>query len=190
VEVPKVRAQRYDDQHQQTVWGELPATEILPHRPDAFFTLYLPGNPAEQQRLNFFYEADRGTENTPHFKKSSALTGTLFSSSSDTSTLPTLCRGLKRCSPETLTDRWADKLQIAAKENIVSGSKPSPLFWFTSSEQLTAKPAAGQSKSGKRRLLEISSFTLVLSLKPHNLTVRVCLLCYLQKSVFLTFQNH
>jgi hypothetical protein len=34
---------------------------ILPHRPDALFTLFFPNAPAGQQNANFLYEADRET---------------------------------------------------------------------------------------------------------------------------------
>src|SRR5262245_59676802 len=41
--------------------------ELLPHRPDAFFTLHFPGHPEGKQLLHFFYEAAGGTENTTRF---------------------------------------------------------------------------------------------------------------------------
>ena len=44
LEVPQVRQERYDDQLRRTVWQDLPGKEWQPHRPDAFFTLYFPGN--------------------------------------------------------------------------------------------------------------------------------------------------
>jgi len=57
---------------------ELGSTELLPHRPDAFFTLHFPKNPPEKQHSHFLYEADRGTENTTRFKMK--LRGTSSSS--------------------------------------------------------------------------------------------------------------
>src|SRR6266567_5162808 len=42
--------------------------DLLPHRPDAFFTLLFAGNPEGKERSHFFYEADRGTENTTRYK--------------------------------------------------------------------------------------------------------------------------
>src|SRR5207237_9939172 len=44
---------------------------------------------------------------------------------------------------ETTTSRWRDNLIEAAKENIIS-PKPNPLFWFASSEDLTAPTAEGK----------------------------------------------
>ncbi|PWT96843.1 MAG: hypothetical protein C5B51_32450 [Terriglobia bacterium] len=61
VEVPRVV-----EQDGATI--ELTETELLPHRPDAFFTLYIAGNPEGRQRAHFFYEADRGSENTSRYK--------------------------------------------------------------------------------------------------------------------------
>jgi hypothetical protein len=58
--VPRIR----EDQDPE----ESAATESLPHRPDAFFSLFSPGRPTEKQRSHFLYEADRGTENTTRFK--------------------------------------------------------------------------------------------------------------------------
>lgn len=68
VQLPEVKPSHFDDQLKRTVWEELPSKERLPHRPDAFFILYLPDNLPEQQRLHFLYEADRGSENTSRYK--------------------------------------------------------------------------------------------------------------------------
>ena len=52
IEVPKLSFK--DGQ-----WREMDQTEYLPHRPDAFFSLSFPSDPAGREPLHFFYEADR-----------------------------------------------------------------------------------------------------------------------------------
>jgi hypothetical protein len=40
---------------------------------------------------------------------------------------------------ESIDSNWANHLRVNARNRIVSGSKPSPLFWFTSSELFESK---------------------------------------------------
>ncbi len=53
------------------LWSRVPLSgkQVLPHRPDAFFTLHFPLAPEGQQRSNFFYEADRATTNLTRFRR-------------------------------------------------------------------------------------------------------------------------
>jgi len=44
---------------------------------------------------------------------------------------------------ESTTNQWAQNLRVAARHPVVS-PKPSPLFWFTSSELLTKPVPAGK----------------------------------------------
>jgi len=48
---------------------------------------------------------------------------------------------------ETTKGTWAENLREAARHPMVSGPKPSPMFWFTTSELLT-KPV--EVKEGTR----------------------------------------
>ena len=157
VEVPEVRGSHYDQQLKRTIWQELPSKEYLPHRPDAFFTLYLPGSPAEHQRLHFFYEADRGTSNTSRYKMKLRAHWHFIYKQQLHKLPPYSVPRIKAVLTETLTQKWANSLCHAAKENLVSGPKPSPLFWFTSSEALSAKPGENitqQGQASRRQLAE------------------------------------
>jgi hypothetical protein len=142
VEVPEVRKLEGTNQ-----WQELPSKEFLPHRPDAFFTLHFPDNPEGRERSHFFYEADRGTENTTHFKKKlRAHWHFIVKQNLHRSMGCYNVHGIRAVLVESTGSQWAHNLREAAKENVVS-PKPSPLFWFTTSELLT-KPTP----DGKRTL--------------------------------------
>lgn len=61
-----------------------------------------------------------------------------------------LTYGIKRVRAvliETLDDAWAETLRNAAGECSVSGNKPSPLFWFTTSRLFTV---TNQGRAGER----------------------------------------
>lgn len=116
--------------------------EVLPHRPDAFFTLRFPQEPEGQNRSNFFYEADRNRTSIPkmmkklkaHFefirqKKHQELYG---------------IKRLRAVLIETLDAKWAEELRQASAEIC-----PVPLFWFTASQIFSVeKPIA----NGKGRI--------------------------------------
>jgi hypothetical protein len=50
---------------------------------------------------------------------------------------------------ETLDAKWAEALRIAARHSVVSGPKPSELFWFTASELFT-KPLRKTTSTSER----------------------------------------
>lgn len=142
VEVPEVRKLEGTNQ-----WLELPSKEFLPHRPDAFFTLHFPDNPEGKDRSHFFYEADRGSENTTRFKmKLRAHWHFIVKQNLHRRSEGYNVHGIRAVLVESTSSQWAHNLREAAKENVVS-PKPSPLFWFTTSELLT-KPTP----DGKRTL--------------------------------------
>ena len=123
-------------------WIEQSTTELLPHRPDAFFTLYFPAQATEKQHVHFMYEADRGSENTSRFKMKLRAHWHFIVKQNLQRTVP--CYGvhsIRAVLTESTTSQWADNLRDAARHPIVS-PKPSPLFWFTTSELLT-KPMPG-----------------------------------------------
>jgi len=129
VEVPKLVYRNGD-------WQESDQTEQLPHRPDAFFTLRI-NKESNSKELHFLYEADRHRTNAQkynrklrahfHFVVKQKLYKDIY--------------GIDRVRAvltETVDDEWAEYLRSAADHPVVSGSKPSPLFWFTTSRLFTA----------------------------------------------------
>jgi len=136
VEVPAVKV---DGDH----LVELQKLERLPHRPDAFFTLHFPSNPPDKQRSHFFYEADRGTENTTRYKVKMRAYYHYIVKKNLQRLAPYNVHGIRAVLTETNTMQWAHNLREAAKHPIVS-PKPSPLFWFTTSELLTKPVPAGK----------------------------------------------
>lgn len=110
-------------------------TEKLPHRPDAFFALYFPERGAEEKTQYFFYEADRKNTSIKKFNKKlrahfhylvkQKLHGEHY--------------GIKRIRAvlvESIEAHWTNQLRLHARHPVVSGNKPSPLFWFTTSDLL------------------------------------------------------
>jgi hypothetical protein len=135
VEVPKLS---YKDGQ----WRETDQSEQLPHRPDAFFTLNFPKDPGREP-LHFFYEADRHRTNTHKYnKKLRAHFHFVVRQKKHQQTY-----GINRVRAvltETIDDEWAEALRLAANHVTVSGSKPSPLFWFTTSRLFVQEsPIAG-----------------------------------------------
>jgi len=126
-------------------WQEFTTLEKLPHRPDAFFTLYFPSNPPDKQRSHFLYEADRGTENTSRYKIKLRAHWHFIVKHQLQRQAPYSVHAIRAVLTESLTNRWAQNLREAARHPIVSG-KASPLFWFTSSELLT-KPTPNGARS-------------------------------------------
>lgn len=131
VMAPKVLYDR-----QRDLWGETGNQERLPHRPDAFFTLRYPQREGDEQEASFFYEADRKTTNTTRFnEKLRAHFHYVVKHRHHTHHY-----GVPRIRAvliETITPHWAEELRAAAKHPLVSGAKPSPLFWFTTSTLFT-----------------------------------------------------
>jgi hypothetical protein len=116
-------------------WTEINDTEELPHRPDAFFTLSFPSEDSEP--LNFFYEADRHRTDTNKYNRKLRAH---FHFAVKNKELLRQKYGLNRIRAvltETVDDEWAERLRYAANHVTVSGPKPSPLFWFTTSRLFT-----------------------------------------------------
>jgi Replication-relaxation len=122
-------------------WQQQEATEDLPHRPDAFFTLVFQKEPDLEKKAHFFYEADRKTTNVTRFiKKLRSHFHYIVKQK-----LYQEHHGVGRIRAvliETLDTQWAEHLRQAAAHPIVSG-KPSSLFWFTASEVLARPTGAG-----------------------------------------------
>ena len=147
VEVPKLRYERPKDGQGEGKWLDSEDTEILPHRPDAFFTLRFSDRPEHQEEASFYYEADRKhTSTKKHNKKLRAHFHYIVKQRRHQEHY-----GVGRIRAvliETINASWAEELRQAASHYTVSGPKPSPLFWFTTSELFT-RPI--EISEGKRR---------------------------------------
>lgn len=112
--------------------------ERLPHRPDAFFALHFPDLEGEEKTHYYFYEADRKTMNVSKMNKK-------FRSHFHYVVKQKLHKDhygvnrIKAVLVESIDSGWANHLRINARNKIVSGNKPSPLFWFTTSEVFERK---------------------------------------------------
>jgi hypothetical protein len=123
VEVPKLA-------FRNGTWLELDDTEQLPHRPDAFFTLSFPNGGRED--LNFFYEADRHRTDTNRYNKKLRAHFHFVVKQKRHREIYNVQR-VRAVLTETVDDGWAERLRQAAGHVTVSGTKASPLFWFTTS---------------------------------------------------------
>lgn len=125
VEVPKLS-------YRDGQWREMDQTEQLPHRPDAFFTLSFPNDAAGREPLHFFYEADRHRTDTNKYNKKLRAHFHFVVKQKQHQQVYGVNR-IRAVLTETVDDDWAERLRQAANHVSVSGSKPSPLFWFTTS---------------------------------------------------------
>lgn len=113
--------------------SETDETERLPHRPDAFFALHFPDRDGDDQTRCFFYEADRKTTSIRKMqKKLRAHFHYIVKQKKHADDY-----GVERIRAvlvESIDDHWTNTLRTSARHSIVSGSRPSPLFWFTPSD--------------------------------------------------------
>jgi len=140
VEVPKLA-------YRNGTWRELDQTEQLPHRPDAFFTLSFPNDPTRES-LHFFYEADRRRTNTHKYNKKLRAHFYFVVKKRHYREIYGINR-IRAVLTETVDDDWAESLRQAANHVTVSGPKPSPLFWFTTSRLFVQDVPTGE---GERSL--------------------------------------
>lgn len=141
VEVPKLAVRN-------GTWLELDETEHLPHRPDAFFTLSFPNS--DREDLHFFYEADRHRTDTNKFNKKLRAHFHFVVKQKRHREVYRIQR-VRAVLTETVDDEWAERLRQAAGHVCVSGTKASPLFWFTTS-RLFAEEAMVQDNGRERAL--------------------------------------
>jgi hypothetical protein len=119
-------------------------TEKLPHRPYAFFVLHYLDLEGDEKTHYYFYEAARKTMNVPKMNRK-------FRSHFHYVVKKKLHRehyGVNRIRAmlvESIDSGWANHLRVNARHPLISGSKPSPLFWFTTSELFESK-VSGQKK--------------------------------------------
>jgi hypothetical protein len=111
-------------------WHKQEGDERIPHRPDAMFTIQIAGH---DEARHFFYEADRKTTNTTKMIKK--LRGHFhYIAKARQHREDYGIQRIRAVLTETLDSNWAETLRIAAQHPVVSGPKPSELFWFTASE--------------------------------------------------------
>jgi hypothetical protein len=136
IEAPRLRYHQPQDDRGEGLWSESEETEILPHRPDAFFTLRFFDRPGDQQEVNYFYEADRKhTSIKKHNRKLRAHFHYVVKQRKHQEHYSV--SRIRAVLIETISTSWAEELRQAANHFAVSGPKPSPLFWFTTSEIFT-----------------------------------------------------
>jgi hypothetical protein len=139
VEVPKLT-------FKNGAWQESDQIEQLPHRPDAFFTLSFPKEP-DREPSHFFYEADRHRTNTHKYNKKLRAHFHFVVKQKKHQQVYGIKR-IRAVLTETIDDEWAEVLRQAANHVTVSGSKPSPLFWFTTSRLFVEEaPATGEARA-------------------------------------------
>jgi hypothetical protein len=141
------KAEVIGKQKQQKLFETL-EEERIPHRPDAFFTLYFPKRADRQQYSSFLYEADRRTTDTSRMIRK--LRGHFHfvvkqQRHQDIYQVPSIRAVLI----ETLDQNWAETLRQTAAHPAVSGPKPSNLFWFTASEFFTKTVAKREGKRSR-----------------------------------------
>jgi hypothetical protein len=141
-------------------WIELDETEHLPQRPDAFFTLGFPNS--DRDDLHFFYEADRHRTDTNKYNKKLRAYFHFIVKQKRHREFYDIQR-VRAVLTETVDDDWAERLRQAAGHVTVSGSKASPLFWFTTS-RLFVEEAVVQT-NGRAR-------TLPMHLRNPNIVIR------------------
>lgn len=130
-------------------WHKQEGDERIPHRPDALFTIQIEG---QEEPRHFFYEADRKTTNTKRMIKK--LRGHFYYIAKTRQHREDYgIQRIRAVLTETLDTGWAEALRIAAQHPVVSGPKPSELFWFTASEFFTkqVQPPGSNSDPGIRR---------------------------------------
>jgi hypothetical protein len=115
-------------------WVETDQPESLPHRPDALFTLSFPET--QREPLHFLYEADRHRTNTHKYSKKLRAHFHFIVKQRQHQRIYGIDR-IRAVLTETIDDEWAERLRYAAGSVTVSGSKSSPLFWFTTSRLFT-----------------------------------------------------
>lgn len=126
-------------------WRDSDETERLPHRPDAFFTLRFPKE-ADREAVSFFYEADRHRTDTNKYNKKLRAHFHFAVKQKENLNKAYGLNRIRAVLTETVDDDWAERLRQAANHVIVSGAKPSPLFWFTTSRLFTQPISTGTGK--------------------------------------------
>jgi hypothetical protein len=127
-------------------WHREEGDERIPHRPDALFSIHGAGH---DEPRHFFYEADRKTTNSKRIIKK--LRGHFYYIAKARQHREDYgIQRIRAVLTETLDTKWAEALRIAAQHPVVSGPKPSELFWFTASDLFTKQVQTPITPGSKR----------------------------------------
>jgi hypothetical protein len=124
---------RIDDQG-RAYFETLEEVEKLPLRPDAFFILHFPNRPEWCKYSYFFYERDRKTT-TDTNRINRKWRSYWWAITVEKRYRERGIKQVRGVIVETTTKAWAETLRRAAKQGSIS-PRPSPLFWFSSSDEL------------------------------------------------------
>jgi len=113
-------------------------SEVLPVRPDAFFTLRFPNAPEDQREFHFFYEADRRRTDTTKFRRKLRAHHAYIVAQRKHREHYGVNR-IRAVLIETIDRNWAMQLLQAAADPMITGSHPTGLFWFSPSEFVTTE---------------------------------------------------
>lgn len=144
----EVRRALYD--HNGALY-EVDETEKLPHRPDAFFGLHFPDREGEDRSTYYFYEADRQRTSIKKMQKKLRSHFHYIVKQKKHGTDYGMKR-IKAVLVESIDDHWTNSLRVSARHPIVSGSKPSPLFWFTPSNLIFEKLIPVKVKGAEKQI--------------------------------------
>lgn len=150
VTAPKLKFDR-DQTREDDRWYELDEPERLPHCPDAFFTLRFPRGAAGGKLFHFFYEAERKRNWTPKVLKKFRAHFQFTAKQRLHQQPPYGVDSIRAVLVESTDMPWAEHLRQQAAHPMVSGPKPSTLFWLTASEFFT-KPVQVQDGKSTRTL--------------------------------------
>jgi hypothetical protein len=145
VEVPKIH---YDKDGNMR---ETEETETLPHRPDAFFGLYFADREGNDKTQYFFYEADRKTTSIKKMQRKMRSHFHYVVKQKKHIDDYGVNR-IRAVLVESIKDSWMNILRMSAGHPVVSGSKPSPLFWFTTADVIFERPLKTKIKSVEKEI--------------------------------------
>jgi hypothetical protein len=148
VEAPKITLRN-------GAWHRQEGTEKLPHQPDALFTLHKTDS---TEPLHFFYEADRKTTTAQRMIRKFRAHFHYIAKARQHRQDYSIQR-IRAVLIETRNTKWAETLRITAQHPLVSGPKPSELFWLTASQFFTKripKETGGTVKKSSRCHITLS----------------------------------
>lgn len=143
----------YDEERQR--WLSETEEEVLPHRPDAFFSLRFPQRADGSQEAYFFYEADRGTMSAPEAFRKKLRAYFHYVVRLKNHRQQHNVQRIRAVLTEAIDRKRANRLYTEAQHPTVCGGTPSQLFWFTTSEVFTeSEPIAGKGSRPVPRYLK------------------------------------
>ncbi len=139
VQAPVI-AYKIDPYHpDKKTWQDDDEKELLPHRPDAFFTLRFHDEFDGSRELHYFYEADRKRTTNPKKIWRKFRAHFYYVVKHDLHRQHYKVPRIRAVLFETHDRRWLEHLRAQACHAAVygDGKPPTQLFWFTTSEIFT-----------------------------------------------------